>query len=696
MEYRKFLWVELIAFDNRQPDMGVKDYLDALGFVPDAVSIFMWGSDFLHQHDGMAEDRPFPPDVGAYMDMRYSKPKHDGPPWTKYQLRRAVREFHRYGAQVFFSIFPTSLNGKFHDEWALKHPEAACVFVKGEEWNEPVINPLRRLADGSWYEDFAIEKACEALADYDLDGWHLADGYNHPWKQLCHADYSDDMVDQFLADTGLELPPGHPRVAAGDRDAEDARARFIWKHRRRDWIDFYCRRQEVYFGKIVNRLHAMGKKAVANTCWTRDPVESIYRYGVDCRRLAEIGVDWLVIETVSAGGEMLDQVCRARFSAPFFHVLQSTALLTTAYAAPARFLFTNAAQDITEGWSCLRHAPAFLEREIYSYSNLHRVNARGALEKCFEGLQVCLAAGIEAHEWRWMRERWLSGFATRALASTGLTLVWNDASVRAELDYYLKTRKSLTANLLYRLLAAGLDVATVARLEDLDAVKAPLLALNPGLWPEADARRLAAYDRAPMLWLGALPPEGDRKAETRLCDIVGREPAELRLYGYRGEEPPGLPAPRGEEMPPDLDDIPEPHSFFDEQFYREVSAEFYCLAARLGNRAAGAEISVVHTEWRPGSAAALPLAEANDFRIRGLLLEDGATWRYFAQNDNFRYINCDLAARRAVASAVPVNKFRGRPIEPAPRGGGEAGSRFSLRIPPKGIGVFDIRFEEGE
>ena len=39
--YRKALWVELIAFDNRAEDMGVQAYLDNLGLIPDTVSIFM-------------------------------------------------------------------------------------------------------------------------------------------------------------------------------------------------------------------------------------------------------------------------------------------------------------------------------------------------------------------------------------------------------------------------------------------------------------------------------------------------------------------------------------------------------------------------------------------------------------------------------------------------------------------------------
>ena len=54
--YDKILWMELIGLDNRQSDMGIKAYVDNLGFVPDAVSIFMWSPDFVHFHDGLDAD----------------------------------------------------------------------------------------------------------------------------------------------------------------------------------------------------------------------------------------------------------------------------------------------------------------------------------------------------------------------------------------------------------------------------------------------------------------------------------------------------------------------------------------------------------------------------------------------------------------------------------------------------------------
>ena len=153
-------------------------------------------------------------------------------------------------------------------------------------------------------------------------------------------------------------------------------------------------------------MHGEGKEAACNTCWTRDPLEAIYRYGIDYKRIAATGVDRFVVETCGAGGEMLNTHSRARYSEPFFHVIRATALLTRAYAPEARIEFNNCTQDVTEGWSILRHAPAFLEREVYAYSNLYLRGRNGGLTRCFNGLQVCLASATRREEWRWLKEKW--------------------------------------------------------------------------------------------------------------------------------------------------------------------------------------------------------------------------------------------------------------------------------------------------
>lgn len=666
--YRKALWVELIAFDNRAEDMGVQAYLDNLGLIPDTVSIFMWGPDFVHLHNGLETDGEFPVDIGAYMDPYFDGPKKSGPPWTKFQLKRLIREFQLHGVKVLFSIFPLTLNNKFHQEWAVnEHPEVGYRCIRSMQPADIIINPLRRMSDGRFYEDFLLEKVSAVLRDYGFDGWHLADGYNHSWFQLCHADYSDDMIEQFRsAMRTVSLPEKWNGKADHDPVLFEERAQYIYRELRQEWIKFHRMRYESYLEKIVKCLHSQGKIVSSNTCWTRDPVEAIYRYGIDYRRLPEIGIDFLVIETCSAMGELLDCACQAHFPLPFFNVIKGTSLLTKAYAPAGKYLFNCCTQDITEGWSSLRHAPAFLEREILSYSNFYLYDRKGKPERCFEGLQICLAADIEDYEWRRIFEKADLGFAAETAAVEGVTLLWSDEIVEAELQYYLKTRNSLTANIFYNLLANGMNCDAVARIDNLAEVDTPLLVINPGLLPEEQQEKIRAYRKHQVFLVGNT--DGD---ETQMkFEVWNRASA--------GEPDYSEPVPSCEAD--DIRNIPEPKTFFHEQFYRALSPEFYRHAVSVINAATAGDIGI-NREFN--------LPDANYFRLTALKLADG-TSRYLVGNVLHRYILGAFLTTCEVESMSIANGFRGRPLYWEPRRDGKYGIHCELRIPPHGIGVVDV------
>ncbi len=646
-DYLKFLWVELIAFDNRQPDMGAGAYLDSLGFVPDSISIFMWGSDFVHLHDGV-DGSEFPPDIGAYMDVYFNGPKKAGVPWRKNQLRDLIRELQQYGVKVLFSIFPVSLNNQFHDEWVSRHPEVAYECVPSMQPSRPVINPLKRLADHTLYEDFLLGKVMEVIRDYNFDGWHLADGYNHSWYQLCHADFSADMIAQFTEHTGIGLP-------------EHAD---IWRDYRREWIGFHRWRWENYLRKITSTLHADGRIVTSNTCWTRDPVEAIYRYGIDYRKYPGIGIDYLIIETCSAMGELLDCACQAHFPVQFFNVIKTTSLLTSACAPSGTFLFNSCTQDITEGWSSLRHAPGFLEREILAYSNFYQLND-GKLKKCFGGLQICLAADIEPHEWHWMKKRWELGFGTAPRSIDGVAVLWSDSMVEAELEYYLKTRHSLTTNTLYNLFEHGLQSDTVVRLDELPQCAMPVLVINSHLLPPDEQSAIHGYSANTLFLIDVYEDRVQMRVRSAGGSVTHGPEAELPLR----------------ELPADLMSIPEPKTFFHEQYYLPLPEQFYRDAVKTVSDHLPETVHVI---------ADFNLPDAGYFRMSGLHLEDG-TARYFFHNIYWRYILGAFATLEEPAQMDIRNEFRGRPMHWEPRRDGKPGVHCELRIPPHGTGVIDIK-----
>lgn len=166
-------------------------------------------------------------------------------------MKRLIREFQLHGVKVLFSIFPLTLNNKFHQEWAVnEHPEVGYRCIRSMQPADIIINPLRRMSDGRFYEDFLLEKVSAVLRDYGFDGWHLADGYNHSWFQLCHADYSDDMIEQFRsAMRTVSLPEKWNGKADHDPVLFEERAQYIYRELRQEWIKFHRMRYESYLEK---------------------------------------------------------------------------------------------------------------------------------------------------------------------------------------------------------------------------------------------------------------------------------------------------------------------------------------------------------------------------------------------------------------------------------------------------------------
>ncbi|MBR3923975.1 MAG: hypothetical protein IKJ45_12730, partial [Kiritimatiellae bacterium] len=95
------------------------------------------------------------------------------------------------------------------------------------------------------------------LSDYGFDGLHGSDGYAPP---------------RYL----LPECSGKERVRIARETAKQ-----------------YAENWRI----IVSALKSKNLKCWLNTCWTRDPYEALYRYGVDYRLLATTGIDGFVVES---------------------------------------------------------------------------------------------------------------------------------------------------------------------------------------------------------------------------------------------------------------------------------------------------------------------------------------------------------------------------------------------------------------
>ena len=266
-----------------------------------------------------------------------------------------------------------------------------------------------------------------------------------------------------------------------------------------------------------------------------------------------------------------------------------------------------------------------------------------------------------------------------------MALVWSDAAFDRELDYYLRTRRSLTNNTLYHLMARGAPVYSTVNVNDLDAVDRPLLVVNPQLYPEAELTRILDYGKAPVVLIGAqsvLGPEPDLE----FADPCSPENMVCRLYGATGDAfNVELHGEAGEAPPADLNAIKEPPTFFDEQYYRKVSDGFWDACANLLGAVSGNAVKL-----SSGSNVDAPWAS-----VQTLEKADGGL-RLLIGNDSFQYVECVFEACGDMTRIEAVSRVQDRPIVPFRRAGeggkpvSGAGNEFYVRIPPKGMGVIDI------
>lgn len=657
---QRWMWIELIGFDNTEPDYHVQAFLDNAGFVPEMLSFLLTCPDFLHMHEGMGREINLSKEHCAYGGRPYNA-ERQRQEWTNWQFRGLIQELQKHGIKVFYSTmnaFQADVDGRRGPgPWCSSHPEIWETRYAGQDVG--CISPLKHLADGTLYEDFYVPKLREVLSDYGFDGFHAADGVAGPRRPIWVADYSDDMVGQFLETMGPDIRI--PKECDGDLEASEARAQHIWAHRRRDWCTFYARRFEQFFTKVCSGVHDLGKQVVANNVWTQDPFAAFYRYGVDYRGLQRAGVDALILETVGAGNEIgaEGRPVELRFE------LNTMLLFTKACLPRMPLMCLNGTGDTTENWDVLNHAPPVCEREHYTLGSMFLQGSEG-FRHASNGPFVCLADGITCQQWRWMARNWQVGYEQQATRALGATVVWSEAALEAEFDDYARDRVLTRHKLCAGLMRLGAPLLSVARANDLPAAGGCLLVPRPELLPEDELQRVMGYEGTVVV-IGrndaALPP-----AELTLPE--GPAPEHLCLRVYRPQVEVALPeiTPLPTSSLPE--EMPEPPSYIYELYFRPASEEFLQACGRLLVELTQAPVVVNGVD----DARMLAYETAPD-QVRLLI-----------GNEAHHYAIPQVDLRREIAEVKIASHYPGKPIEPQ-------GTTLTTRVPPRGMVVLDLRMK---
>ncbi|MEW6359365.1 MAG: hypothetical protein AB1696_23720 [Planctomycetota bacterium] len=656
--HERWIWTELIAFDNTQSDLGVGEYLDAAGFVPTALCLLMTTPDFILSYQGISEEAALPPDYCARDGHEFNR-QRQRQTWTNHQLRELIRRLRERGIEVYVTVFTRFYRDRFHHEWVSDHREVFMVFKSaGPAW---AINSLARLKDGTYYEDYFARQLVAVTRDYGFDGWHGADGYGPLNGPIYEVSFSDDMVGQFAEARDLDLPCFVIGECGGDVEKLKARAEWIWRNVRRDWIEFYADRWAGFWRKMVAALHGAGKKAVINSAWGRAPFESLYRYGIDYRKIVDAGVDGIVVETVAAGLAMDPRTADADRHYDFLSML----MLIKAHAPEAKLIFLHNTHDVVEQWDALRHQPTVLEREIYSLPNVYHTDATGRLKPCADGFLVCLGDAIARDEWAWLRENWRLAFHPLPSRSLGATLVWSDTAFRSQLDDFVRTRSWFPHRLLFHLMGRGALVGSTARIEALENVRGPILVLNPHIFPDEEAKRVFEYARGPIIAIGR-KPNGLPPAGFEFEDVYPPDPLWCGVYGASATFDPKIEANGTEDLPADVMALSEPRGYWDHLPCRKVSDGFLDACIRVIQATCG--ISIL-TE---ADSVTLMVAEETAGRLRVAVKSKSPV-----------YARPQVDMGKRIERVEVLSRFPAVRIEPE-------GSRFTVKVPGKGIVVLAV------
>ena len=496
--YERWMWIELLWFDRNLPDYGVDGLCQRAGFIPEVVTLLLSDPEFVHGHTGRM-NRIFSPGICSY-DGHPCNEERQRQVWTARHLVGLIRALKKKNISVYFTHFDAPLGG-----WLEGHPELRFLNRHGQWIN--FYSPYKHLADGRPYLDFYLPLLVKTIADFGFDGYHAGDGLAHPRIPIYEGDFSDETVRQYQERMGEPLPRRFRESSDGNCSQVKMRAAWLWKERRREWIEFHRARTTAFWSEIIQRLELQQSRVIFNTCWTRDPFEALYRYGVDYTALARAGVFAFLAETASAvheyGGDLPygepdGEAWEPRGTLTRF----STNLQMLRAAAPTtKIIFMNGIKDTNEAWNGIRHAPTNVESEILSHTAQFCFEGPKKIRRVAEGVISVLSDGLLESEWKWIRDRWDLGFSLRPCAC-GVGVFWSEGfHARLAADYALR-RHVPYAEIVARLSLAGAPVFMVVRSGHLRQWRGPLLVIHPHLLTPEEWKQVVNHAGGPVVTVG--------------------------------------------------------------------------------------------------------------------------------------------------------------------------------------------------
>lgn len=471
--YESALSIDLRVFDNQLADYGVGAFIERLGFLPGYVFNHETYVGQIHSHNGLLDDTLLLPTWTAQRAIPGCQL------WTRKQYKELVEVLHAHGIQFYqgaeaaWSVWP-EYGEASRDTWIYENiPEMFTTYRNGASsaGEMGMICPLKRMKDGTPYEDFLLRDVLRFLNDYGMDGFFAADGFGGLCTQLSEGDYSEDMIAQFTERTGIAVPgAGIPEKAA-----------WLWGEKRYEWVTFYADRWADFYRKFTTAFKAAGKGFIVMAPFKHGPADALMKYGYDYAKNAAAGLDFYALESMETNSH------RWQNMQSMAAVGTSNITAIKAIAPETKLFWMSATCNSPEHWHTLRDHPGMLERECISINTARCVGEKGEAVKGFDGVQPLFGIDLSAGEWRWYKERLDIGHMD-IVHNDGLVNIWSQEIL------YENTRRNIVYPYTFetvRLRFAGLPIHSAVNLDHVESVtNKSLLLIQPLGIGDAEVKRL--------------------------------------------------------------------------------------------------------------------------------------------------------------------------------------------------------------
>ena len=684
MNKTKNIWMQLLGFEKNDPDRGASRFLEQTGFTPDSVCALLFHPDFINLYRGMDEEYGLFPDNCSYRAVIRNTERYRQD-WTNYELRTLVANLKARGVDFYAGIMGSYLKDMFHREWLSDHTELRASTITRQK----NLMCLKRFRDGSFYEDFFIEKLTRVLVDYGMAGVHLSDEFC-PSDHLFSSDYSTDMVEQYLDFCGDELPTDVAK-SMGDDSTEGAKIRqkYLWGEKRIEWIKFWEWRWEKFFRKVCDAVHAVGKKVWILGMYCSDPFETEYVYGFDTRRVMDAGVDCITANILPSS---------VNFESPtfpyYFHKMHmDLPMLRAQLGEKHGAVCMIGVQDASEEWSVLDHAPVRLERDIYTATSFIGGGSDG-LDRAADGVFYCLGDGLDKRRWDFLRERTEIGFSEEIKCAYSPTVLWSDHAHGKMLGEYVKTRRTTPHKQAFEVYKSGTPFSGAIRSDMLSSFKGVLFVPNYDMLSKQEQSALIDGDIPFVATVPADYAVPSRIAEYECIDKYSDYPMRAFICGSSLSD-----ADRAE-----ISSKLEISENFTDTFATPESEVHPPIAELPYTHLSRGFIESVGIMLRSITKKLLPIT--SDKPMLALGLKNGYDRLYFFNNHDNGYMNAMAESALPILDATIISAYPVLPVKffhDDKVGGvydfsddGTEKHKFKIKLAPDGVTIVDIKISKEE